>query len=522
MNNRHVEPAEIEIDLIDLMWRFLAQWKAIILVSLIMAVLLPCIKLASDSRKYDEKLKDAERVISLAGDHDTAITDLYSDLPEEDRKPVRQTVKQDEAIDHMLSYINESPVMSLDPDGVRTLTMDYRITTAEEEQGGTDLDESDHAALYEGYAGTFENDKALDKLSEALGEHVSGRYAGELINCDGAHSDETIKSGVFHVSVMLPDGSDADAAEEAVRDVMDDRTGALSSGIKAHRLKLISASVSTEANREVLSRQAAANRELNDMRNIRSGYAEKLSDKQKLVYDQICAVKTAREEMGAAGIAGEVSVEAVERIASRLAGDEIVKPKFSFRYVILGFILGAALYCMAYTARMIQKRSVSAASVLPSITGTRLIGEMHRGYDTPGGGRTSVLSFLTSSRSIARLRYGSAYDQKKHASEIAGTLDAMCLHKGFSVATLLLVGISRTNNDEVSGQTDMIRSACMTVKHGLLIDMIETDTMEESDFLSVEAAIIAAGSCTKIDRLTYIVQCCKDYDVTVLGSIYLD
>ena len=128
MDNYYDPAKEIEIDLIDLMWKLLMQWKAILIVCIAMGLIVPGIKLAKDQAEYRsalaEKAAAEEQASKPTGERIEAALEL---LPAGDRQAVMLVVQQQEFADKQQDYLEKSILLSEDPSNQRTLTLNYLL-----------------------------------------------------------------------------------------------------------------------------------------------------------------------------------------------------------------------------------------------------------------------------------------------------------------------------------------------------------------------------------------------------------
>ena len=144
-NNNYYIPPETEIDLIELTWRMLAQWKAILVCALVMALLVPSVVYLKDTRAYKEAQYEAEKEATDSVDPEEAIEELIVALKPEDRPAVEQALRNDEIIEAKREYLNSSLLVNLDTQKAATAVVGYMID-------GDAAEDSDlKFALFKGY-----------------------------------------------------------------------------------------------------------------------------------------------------------------------------------------------------------------------------------------------------------------------------------------------------------------------------------------------------------------------------------
>ena len=89
------EEPEGELNLKELMWDLLGQWKAILIVALLAAIIVPGAKYLKDTLDYKKALKQAEQTAAQASvSADEQIEGVLSSLSQEDRDAVSYLLQQ--------------------------------------------------------------------------------------------------------------------------------------------------------------------------------------------------------------------------------------------------------------------------------------------------------------------------------------------------------------------------------------------------------------------------------------------
>ena len=179
---------------------------------------------------------------------------------------------------------------------------------------------------------------------------------------------------------------------------------------------------------------------------------------------------------------------------------------------VLGFALGAFLYAGIFVVLLVLKKVVASASTAQSYTDTRLLGEVYRRVNHKG------LRWLLSSDVVASWRYKDKLDSDKQISALAATVDAVCAHHGIDKLTMILSGVDNVFDDIV----DRIVTTCSSENNKISINLVNADKMDEKTLGSVKNAIYMLCSKSKVDNLGNLISLIKDYDVTPLGTVYLE
>lgn len=508
MNNYYNPPQEVEIDLIDVLWKLLMQWKAVLIVCIICALLVPGVKYAKDSEAYKAeaaKHKELEEQASMPLEE--RINDVLGALPADQTGDIEFILQQQDMIDRHNEYLSNSILMNTDPDSQRTITAKYIITS----DGDAELQ-----TLVDGYDALFRSDAFVAALREVIDPEADPKYIYELIrlqsdpknsnsgnNSNGnftGYYDSDAVSCVYSVSIVAPEDIAADAVMAAVDAQLRDIRGELSSRVGEHSLQQLSVEDARLYNKEAVDRRTTSLNSINSFKSNVKNAQSSLSEEQKAALESIDAIK-------ASANAAETAAE-----SSDSASAEPEAPSFSGKYALLGFILGAFLYAGIYVLRIVLKKAVNSAGAVSGLTGSRLLGEMYLPAEHKG------LAQLFASKYFAKMRYGDKLDKDRQSGVIADTVDAVCAHHGVDKLTFLLSGVGSEFNDAVELITKKAREA----GSGKEISVINADEMDEKALNAVSSAVQVVSSTTRTDSLCGLTSLCADYDVTSLGAIYLE
>lgn len=496
--NNYNPPQEIEIDLIDLMWKLLMQWKAILIVCIIMALLVPGVKYAKDSKAYKAALAEKKAAEEQASKpEEEQIEAALESLPAKDREDVMFIVQQQELADLQKDYLENSIYLNTNPASQRQLSVKYLLKT----DGGTDI-----GTLADAYSTCLRRKDTIKALRDVIAPDSNIEYIYELIETTGIISSlfDDSDSAIYTVTIVLPDDSDADKVIEVIEASLNDNHSEIESSVGPHSVQRKNIEDYHIYNETVISRRANATYTINNLNSSIDNAKNKLSSEQQAAYEAIIAVKHAAGDL-------DDKAKAAADDADQ-ADDDLQAPSFSKKYALLGFILGAFLYAGIYVVMLILKKIVGSASTAQSYTGTRLLGEVYKMAEHKG------LSALFASAAVAKWRYKDKLDADRQTDALASTVDAVCAHHGTDKLTLLLSGIETEFDDTIR----MIAEKCRNIGNKKSIDILNADDMDEKLLDSVDNAVYVLSSNSKVDKLGSLISLCRDYDVTPLGSVYLE
>ena len=493
MNNSYNQPRAIEIDLKDLMWKLLMQWKAILLVCIAMALLVPGLKYAKDSNAYKtaiaDKKKAEEEVSKPAEERIDAALKL---LPADQREDVLFVVQQQDMVSVQKDYLNNSILLNIDPTSQRQLSFKFVLKS----ETGTDM-----RTLADAYSTCIRRTGSLESLREIISPDTGLEYINELVNT----KNENILAGdaesaIYTVIITLPDNADADRIIELIDSEISDFHDEISSNVGDHSILKANIEDRSVFNKDIIERRTNLTNSINNLNNSIDAAKGKLSAEQQAAYKAIVAIKQ--------------SSNAVQEAASGNgdSASDSQKPGFSKKYAVLGFLLGAFLYAGIYVVMLIFKKVVSSANTAQIYTGTRILGEVYRKTEPKG------LRWLLTSDMVARWRYKDKLDTDKQVSALADTVDAVCAHHGIDKLTMILSGVEDGFGDII----DRIVTACSSEGNKKSVDLINADTMDEKALGAVKNAAYVICSKSKVDNLGRLMSLVKDYDVAPLGTVYLE
>lgn len=130
-NNR---TKEIELDLVDLMWRLLGQWKTVLIAGIIGAVLCSSLVYVRDTRTYKEQVAAAKEEVQSLDDIEGQIESALDALPDSDKPIVQQSLRRSDKINEMTAYISDSAIMNIDANSAHILSIGYVISDVESDR----------------------------------------------------------------------------------------------------------------------------------------------------------------------------------------------------------------------------------------------------------------------------------------------------------------------------------------------------------------------------------------------------
>ena len=506
MNN--YESNETVINLREVIWDLLSQWKAVLIVALLMALLVAGAKHAKDTRAFNaaEAQQAADAALDLTAEE--RVAEILDALPESERSTVEYLANQNEWIEMHKEYVNNSILLNTNPDRQRTLILEYYVSIDKAAAAKSKI-----LALVEGYRGYLKDEKLVASVGKAIDPEAEPKNITELIRSDTSLATDTneydvVSAGVLlKIYVVLPEGADPDAVEAAMTESLKKYSTELTSKIADHSLTMIRAIESyiyyADAVNNKNNTLYAINNLSNNTKNMMSG----LSEEQTAALEEITALMNESDEDETSTETAEVSIGSDEE-------GVLTKPAFSKKYAVLGFALGVFAYAFAYLVIIILRGRLNSASDVQDYTRARLLGEVY--YDTD---RNGILNAMLHSKLVSKYRYHGKGDTEVQLNRLSDALDSAAKHIGAKEITLFMLDDSHEDSTVKNIVSRIIEKAADS---GLKINVENTaDDIEEKKLLSVENAAFVANSNTKAKTICNLASLCSNYDVRILGSAYV-
>ena len=212
---------EREIDIFDIWWRLLEQWRGIVTIGLIFAILLPTLKYGRDMKVYNKKLAmeraaqaDLEAGEELSGEELAGMTDAQDIENMSDVMsgfPALKTLTYYKAWDTIREYYTNSVVMKINASREKKIIMMFYVSPESEQ---TDCFMTANMYTYLLYSDDF-----ATAVAKMLGEDISAQAMKEMIlaNLLVPNRGMTDEKGVgFTISVVMPHDVDTDKLSKKI------------------------------------------------------------------------------------------------------------------------------------------------------------------------------------------------------------------------------------------------------------------------------------------------------------------
>jgi len=485
---------EQEIDLLDLFWRLLEQWRGLLVAGLAFAVLFSAVMYVRSGNTAAAEIAEVTEETSTEDKYQQACTALS--------QYASYMLAKDTYSNSILNKNNFNDC--------NQVACTYQIHLEDSE---TDM--YTVTSLYSIIASDSAFTDTMVNAASKYWEGVNQNSLYEIMTI--ATSQDTFsndpRNGLLSVNFKLP--ADADVKEWQ---------SALTTAINAYHTKVSSISGSHSVKPIVANSKKIDNTALTKQQN--DNYSALITAKNTYDKtftglgkdDQALVEQIISEGDGSYDIEDYIGSldKKLEELKSQAAVEATepapVQRSFSVKYFALGFILGAFLYACAYFVFFVFIRLVRGENDLYNAAGTRNFGGV---YEYPF--TTTLGRFLHDSK-IYKFRTKKGKDIATISDDIISKL-AFTGVKEFTIVSLgKLSDRAHILSDE---QISYLKEHSITAKTLNIPDSAED--VRDSVFADLDNVLIELlGSRTKWTNLHGVYSKMKEYDVNVIGSEYLE
>ena len=475
-----------------IVWELLGQWKAILIIAVLVALLVPGLKYARDTISYKQATANQEEVENqdiLSADE--KITAVLDSLSASDRSDVEFVIEEKAWIKTQREYLKKSICLNNNPTNQRTLLIEYQLHSP---------DPGNMPALIYSYSSCIYNDTLLSDLGEIIAPDLDRKYIAELIKCD-TERVKTVEletsNMVIEFQVILPEDINAASVEQVLTVFLNKTSNQFSSAIGNNSISHIATVDYRRYNTDAVNNRTNINYAIYNVQNNIKNSASSLSDEARAAIEKID------------------EIQAQDAIASDkekpTPSTEPAAPHFSKKYALLGFILGVCAYAFIYALLVILKGNMTSAGDFEYYTGSRLLGEVYRKASHTG------INALLHSGIVDGIRYKGKLDEQIQVEKLISSLEAVSKHAETDrVSLLCMPGLGDADYDSV------VRISSDIAKKGVASEVVKIDeTIDENQLMSAQNCVIVGGNGTKVAGLQTLVQLCKEYGIKQLGDIYI-
>lgn len=474
----------VTIDLFDYIWNVVSQWKAILIFAIIVSVMAMFLQYHSDMKVYNNSEKQTMTVDSLR-----------EELNSEQLIGVEFAVRQQLLLEKYQSYMDQSPLLSIDPSQEHVLKTTYVISGC---------DATTTASLVDAYNALFLSSTFVDGIGELMPESENKDYASALI-VPGAiavtptdEKETTQGSGVIGVSIVLLDQMSAEEVQSFVDKSVSDYTVKLANTIGAHQLALVSSDETTLVNIELAGNQQEIINYGYIIRNSVQQLTQNFSESQKNLYELM--LKEAHQSDDAEEASITITPE---------------HPRLSKRSLVLGFIVGVLLYVFAYLVLVLFQKTIKTAKECEDSIGIRTLGELHEFH---GRGWKKLFA--------SKLFYGMKYRKYRDITlQTKKIVDSMVAYaKKHPGCKIQFVSVAPVTEQEENYLRDMIQDAkSQDVEVSLLVGDVNRDTTFHQSLAQAEQMVLVlCGGRSRYEDIDLCMNLAAESDLDTIGTVFVD
>ena len=539
----------VELNLADIFWKVLMQWRPIIVFSILVALAVSGIKYYKDTATYKTAVQaTTEQKTEKTSYSEKDIKKLQDKLSDTELNAVETAVFNQRKILTDQKYLNSSILMQIDSQNKHVVYIDYYISGAKPKFS---------ELLCRSFSSRFYDRDILKKLSQTMNEDINPsdlqKVMGELIDVNytgTAQSDSMAKGNgyqvttevypVITVSVVLPSDTDSAAVVKAVNSSMKSISKDLNRTVGKHQLNFLESYDKYTVDNDLKDKQNSVKNEILTSQSSNATAIDSFTDDQKSLYD--AEILNLKEEMGidstetdntsggdsdsessASDTASGDKSESTKASDDSIASMSAQKTSFSKKYCAVGFIGGLFIYIVCYVMLIALRHRVNSGDDITDVTGLRKFGEYHA-YTKTGFAR-----FIWSKRvfEFYYRRYLNLEETSKYAADgIKATLTLMKNESEISdresdaVTILSLDTFTQNTQKYVSEVSKALTSTGITVVQSeLTIAHLLTDATAVKTLGTVVLTI--TENQTNYNELDEFFGIVEEYKIPVMGYVYV-
>lgn len=486
--------ADITFDFADLLWRFLYQWKAVLVFCVVLSLITALGKYISDTKNYKASLEASKEAAEIIKNQsaDSLTSDILSSLSETDRIAVEHTLRINDWIAERNAYMENSIIMNMDPYNVRTLYVGYMISGVDEN--------SVLSALNNAYISTFNDTEVLNKMQAVLSPESEPQYIGELISISNVNSEyfansnhifEDTDASTLYLAVMLPDGSDVEAVRHTISEIMTDRQDEISD-IAVHSISEIFAESRTSVNNDIVTKKNEVVLSIYNLQPAFKNSVASLTPPQAEAYNKILYYRS---------LSGTPDLSTVET--------DVVKPSFSITYALIGFVLGLFIYLCVLSLADIFSRKVGSPTSAAHLIKAPMLGEV---YYQPNQSRYNLFN----SKIVSQLRLGKKLEAAVQIDSLSQRIVSLCTRN--KIEKLSFINTAYSTKEAEYAISSLIESCS---SNNILADI---RTISDTDVIAcndIRNYIVVVDKNTKSSDILNVFEHLRFVGANCIGTAYI-
>lgn len=531
----------VELNLVDICWKLLMQWRPIIVFSLLIALAVSGLKYYKDAAAYKTSVQTVkEQKTKKTSYTEKDIEKLQDKLSDTELNAVETAVFNQRKILTDQKYLDSSILMQIDSQNKHVVYIDYYISGAKPKFS---------ELLCRSFSSRFYDRDTLKKISKTMNEDINSndlqKVMGELIdvNYTGTTQSDSMAKGngyqvttevypVITVSVVLPADTDSAAVVKAVNVSMKSISKDLNKTVGKHQLNVLESYDKYTVDNDLKDTQNRVKDEILTSQSNNATAIESFTDDQKSLYNAeilnlkdemgIDATETKNSsDKGSTSASSESDTTSAkesgsdtnsksdtasgDKSGSTSASDDSLtslsaeKPSFSKKYCAVGFIGGLFIYIVCYILIIALRHRVNSGDDLADVTNLRKFGEYHK-YTYTGFAR-----FIWSKRiyNYYYRRYLSLEETSKYAADgIKASLTLMRNDEDISDIS--------SNHKTITQRSSVSAGSSGDIANTVTILSLDTFTQNAQDFVSEVAKTLTSTEITVVQEQLTIAHLLTD------------
>ena len=475
---------EVFIDFKEFFWRLAEQWKAIVVVALI-------VMLAFSSASY---------VLTSAGENteDSEFEtqeEVLESLSVNDREMVVSVLREKAARDKLQEYIKNSPYMNLDPYRVNTVNMTWLITS----------EETINRQLVAAYVNELASYKLADAVNKAWGSPYNSENIRELLVVKSnipVNTEAELNGNLITITLYVPGENDGKVAIDAINEVVTSVNTKLTGAIGAHEIQALTSELTVTSDLTLAEEQFSHYSRFYNISNQLNSFNKILTEGQNEAYALISQFNEA------------VDPEDQEDIVMPNRGNS---SPFSKKNLLIGFIMGIFLYIIVYFIYFALSGKISSPAGVEGSFGVRTLGEWNSGE------RKGLLGFLKTDKFIYKRHHRGHLNQEAELTKVSESISSG--FNGEEGGKILLVSSAKSGNatkEFMSLLSDKLKESGIETGN-TEVDYSEGISVSER-FLSEfdGAAFVADKNTTAVKEIRDTASKCGYCSKPSAGVVYTD
>lgn len=373
---------ERQIDIKKYFVYLVRYWWMAVLLAAIFGAVLGGIKYMKDKRAHDEqeaKNNQLAQSVENVVDVEERIERAKAKLDVVERQNVELAIEYYRLMQQYNKYKNSSVYLSQNPYKVNKTDLYFKVSldpsvegTFEEKQILTD----DIVQAYVNYI----NSGAYSAYI-SVGDKLDAKYVIELVSAENNGNNALYGENDFTVSVI--NDSNLLNLQEEVKECINDYGADITEALAKHSIELVDEYNAIVVDNELVNDIQVVQTDIYNASTRLAALKKAFSDEQMMCYNDAIGVVDVEE---AESETGDESLD--------IEPESVAKAEIQIKYIVIGMILGIAVYCCLILARFLFTSYVLAESGFQSMFGLRYIGGLADSDDENKLGMTAMKIYL--------------------------------------------------------------------------------------------------------------------------------